>query len=582
MISDLNVVHPSWIFPVTVCGLLLWAVFIWKERKRYGQTRFRVNVGVAFLTLLSLALLALQPQTLDVKHTGNIVLLTEGYDKMQLDSLKRTDRSLRTVRYKHNTPIYAKENPPKAIFILGQGIEPFDFWQVEGFPVHYLGGGKLRGITRFAYRNPASPGEDAVFNGQFSRPKKGHTLLLQGPGEVPLDSLVLEEAEVQNFQLRTPMKLQGRYVYTILEKDAKGKIQSQDPIPLEVNAPDTLQILMVNSFPTFETKYLKNYLAEQGHKVLVRSQMTKGRFKMENFNRESSSLTTFSENSLSPFDMLIIDANSLAALGSGERTVLESSIKEKGLGVFIQPTTEYYNTKAGPFSFDFIPDKSKEAGTQGWPKPLLNKSSWIFKPDFKLLALHTYETKTLSAYKKVGVGSVGTTVLENTYELLLQGEVTAYKDLWSTIIGGLSKKNTPLIDWSENAVLAFKDQPYSYSFRTQINDPVIKANEGYTLPIAEEVEINGWWKGNTYPKEIGWQKLYLEQDTTAVLFFYSADASSWKGLRAYSKQGENKRNFNYATGDKSPQKVLKTISPVVFFLIFVLGMGYLWLEPKLK
>ncbi len=314
----------------------------------------------------------------------------------------------------------------------------------------------------------------------------------------------------------------------------------------------------------------------------MRSKITTGKFKTENYNREKGQISTFSEANLEPFDLLIIDANSLDGLGRDERRAVENSVREKGLGVFIQPNANYFNNSTGIFSFTFLSDSSKEALLDKDHKHPISKNPFSFKPDVLLTALHTSDSNILSAYKNVGRGGIGTTVLENTYELLLQGEQEIYQDFWSKIMNSIGKRAVPIVDWSDNMLLAFKDKPFDFKLRTAENKPSIRAHEGYAIPIQEEVTINGLWKGITYPRNVGWQKLYMQEDTTSVFTYYSADSAYWKGVRAFNNQVQNRRNFQVAMADKTQSKVRTPIPQILFFLLFVLGMGYLWLVPKLK
>ncbi|MFT5216322.1 MAG: hypothetical protein ACI83H_001444 [Glaciecola sp.] len=119
----------------------------------------------------------------------------------------------------------------------------------------------------------------------------------------------------QTFKLSTQLNIIGNYEYNIVEKDSLGSIISSNPIGVRVNSENTLSILIINGFPAFETKYLKNYLAEKGHEVVVRSQVTRGKFKYEYFNKTTKPPVDFSEKSIQNYDLVIIDSQSFRSLG---------------------------------------------------------------------------------------------------------------------------------------------------------------------------------------------------------------------------------------------------------------------------
>lgn len=95
--------------------------------------------------------------------------------------------------------------------------------------------------------------------------------------------------------------------------------------------------MILNGFPTFESKYLKNYLAETGHRVVVKNQLTAARYKYEYFNITSKPVIDITKEKLTLFDLLIIDSKSLKNLSNRERTTLKNVVKESGMGILIQP-----------------------------------------------------------------------------------------------------------------------------------------------------------------------------------------------------------------------------------------------------
>lgn len=148
------------------------------------------------------------------------------------------------------------------------------------------------------------------------------------------------------------MKTAGKLVYRLIEKDSVGNELSENPIPVEVQPNKVFNVLIINDFPTFETKYLKDCLAEMGHKVLIRSKLTSNRYKFEYFNREQVPLSVFSQATLESFDLLIIDSQSLRNLPNSAKNGLEMAINQDGLGVFVQADITFFAERR--FSFTKI------------------------------------------------------------------------------------------------------------------------------------------------------------------------------------------------------------------------------------
>ncbi|WP_109097407.1 hypothetical protein [Aquimarina sp. AU58] len=584
MIDQITFLNENWILQIGIGGIILWFVFIWKEWPEFGKRRFWIKITISFLAITSLAIIALKPAISTANTiTTKMVLLTEGYDKEQLDSLARIHKKLKKHLYKANHPIFDGVDTPDSVFVLGYGVKPYDLWQLDNYNVSYLGRKTPSGVIRFKYDYKNTVGKRQVFTGLYANPQKGNRLILEGPGGAGLDSVSLLVGEQQKFEFTTNLNVKGNYLFSLVEKDTLGKILSTDPIPLIVEDSTPLKIVVINGFPTFETKYLKNYLAEMGHQVLVRSQITKGRYKFEYFNMERVPMGTFSKKNLESFDLVIIDANSLKNLGRASRIALENSVKENGLGIFIQPDSNFFRASNGLGAFNFVSEKNTETRLDSETKAKLSKHAFVFKDEFLLQHIHTKpNTKIISGYKRIGNGRVGTTVLENTYELVLDGHTTAYQQIWSKLITSLSRKETPQIEWETTSIIAYKDHPFTFEVRTSISKPIVKTNKKYSVSMRSDIDIKNLWKGVTYPRDFGWNTQFIEQDTTKVFEYFVADTSHWKSQMVYKTIEENKRHYKKSLKSETIQNhTIRPIPLLGFYLLFLLCAGYLWLEPKL-
>jgi hypothetical protein len=137
-----------------------------------------------------------------------------------------------------------------------------------------------------------------MVKGLYQKSSTREPIVLEDPAGAGLDSIILNSEKEQAFHLGTNLKVAGNYVFSLAIKDSLGNLISRDPLPIVVNEKEKLKILVLNSFPTFETRTLKNFLAEAGHGLVVRSQITRGRFKYEYLNTEPVSIGSLSETTL--------------------------------------------------------------------------------------------------------------------------------------------------------------------------------------------------------------------------------------------------------------------------------------------
>ncbi|WP_034920832.1 hypothetical protein [Gillisia sp. CAL575] len=580
MIDRLTFLNDAWSWPIILGVVVLLLVFVWKEWHQFPSTRFFLKVGVVFLGICSLAIIALKPAFLNYEGSGNLILLTENYLQFSLDSLKKEYKRIKVLKYDEYASIINEIESADTIFVLGNGIKTYDRWQLEGEFIKYIKGASPEGIIKFKYQLENTVGDSAVFTGLYSKPNKGIRLLLEGPGGEVLDSVILSDASEKSFQLITNLKSAGNYIYNLVEKDSIGTILSSDPIPIKVKERDNLKILVINGFPIFETKYLKNFLAELGHEIIVRSQVTKGKFKYEAFNTKQDPIRNLNIQILESSDLLLIDYNSLKKLSSSERNNLEKSVSENGLGVFIQPEAGLFKSNSGFLSFDFIPENSAEVSLPVNIK--LSKYPFSFKQDLTIQPVQTSGKQILSAYKRMGQGKVGSSVLQNTYELLLEGHSIAYQQLWTKHINSISKRAIPLAEWQSNSKLGTLNEPFQFQVRTSVPDPIVRNEDGAIIPLRRAIDIPSLWTGTTYPNRTGWQQLKLQQDSTNLFDIYVTESEKWNALKSYQRIQENQRNLSSGDSSQINYKKAIPINLLYFYLLFLLCMGYLWLEPKLR
>lgn len=580
MIDKFTFLNDSYSWPIFLGAAVLIIVFIWKEWHQFSSTRFYLKILVIILAICSLAMIALKPAFFNSETSGNVILLTEGYRKSSLDSLKLEHKKIKVLNYDEDIPFIEKLEDKDTIFILGNGIKSFDFWQLEDKATTYIEGEELKGIIKFKYQPEHPIGDNAIFKGLYSRPTEGNILVLEGAGGQTLDSVKLEMGKKQEFKLAADLKSDGNFVFSLVEKDSLGTILTSNPIPLKITEKEALKILIINGFPTFETKYLKNFMAEMDHEVIVKSQVTKGKYKHEAFNTEISDVGNLSEKLLESYDLLIIDFNSYKTLYTSEKNALERAVREDGLGVFIQPEPALFQSNSGFANFDFNHESRVELLLQENLK--LKKYQYSFQPGLTVEPILTSENKILSAFKRIGQGKVGSSVSGNTYELLLDGHKSEYQKLWTKHINAISKRAIPLAEWSSNSNVVIQDEPFQFQIRTLIPNPIVRNKESAVIPLKMDIDIPTLWSGITYSNVVGWEHLSLQQDSTYIFDYYVTASEKWKTLRAYDQIQANKRNSGTLSNLNKKSSNPTPINPIYLYLIFLICMGYLWLEPKMR
>lgn len=577
MIDNIFFENKHLLLPAVLVVALLFLFFLWKE---WGGTRkqFLVNSLVGFFALVTLLLITLKPTILSKGKPLEIALLTDGYRESSLDSLKKLKRNLKVSQYSKGKNLFDPDDKPTKVYVLGHGIAKYDLWQLENKLTMYISGEKLIGITRLKYNSQPNVGELISVKGLYKNPKKGNSLFLVNPSGESLDSTSFSKSNSQKFQLSTKAKLEGRVVYSLIEKDSLNAIVKMNSLPVSIKKKKFLKVLIVNLFPTFETKYLKNFLAEKNHKVIVRNQVSKDRFKYEYFNTAKEKVS-FSSKILATFDLLIIDTKSFLSLGRNQRRILKTVIEDERLGVFIQPDKKIFETRNTIANFKFLSNRQNIFSTNN-SNQSISKYNYVFREDNLLEPIHQKKSKIYSAFTYLGAGKIGTSVAKETYQLALLGKLNSYHKFWTDIINSISKKQLYTTEWSKIQKFSYRDEPFYFDFQTNDISPEVILDSNQVL-LRQNVNNQNFWKGKMYPNTIGWHLLKIKSDSTNVFSFYTFKNNEYITLNQFETKRINKQAFKKTSDFYEDVTFKKDVNLFWFYLIFLSCVGYLWLEPKL-
>ncbi|WP_370173431.1 hypothetical protein [Leeuwenhoekiella palythoae] len=577
--SELTFVHSaSWI-PGLIAAIALFAVFVVKEwPRRSGSFVWRLAAGlVAVLALLAIALKPAHLTSVDGKQG---VLLTSGYQEAQLDSLREINPELKELMYQD----YIDRDELDSIsqlFILGSGVKPYDFWQLDGRTVKFLKTEIPNGINQLSYSKIRSEGEDLNLTARYLKPKSGNQIVLQAPGNLGLDSIQFTAATDTVFSLQGTVKAPGDFVYTLAEKDSLGTLVNKQPLPIHINPEKQLQVVMLSAFPSFEFKYLKNYLAELNHQVLVRSQLTQGRFKYEYFNQERKPFNALTTSGLNDLDLLILDAGAWQSLLRNEQNSIKDAITQEGLGVFLMSSEELFYGSQPLIDFDFTRTAQTEVELQDGT--VVSTFGYYLNPATNFNATLKSGNQILVGQRFLGFGSVSTTVLSNTYALQLKGNQERYKSLWSDILKNVLKPESDMVFYEETEQIVRPNEPYTIKFRTAVSEFTLTDIDGNSIPVIQDPDIPELWLATFYPEETGWFTLrFSAGDTISEYAYYVFAEEDWQARAAMALTKANQDNFTKGNAEVEELQVKRPINPIYFFILFVLAMGYLWLEPKLE
>jgi len=576
-----GILNDSLLWPALSAALLLLALFTYKEWRDVQGNGLFLRLLLAVCAIGALLALVLKPTIRQELEQFKALVLTPGYNSRVADSLQKAHPGIRTLEYQPGQLLQPNPSFTSAI-VLGHGLAPYDLWQLEGRQVTFLPAESPAGISRLNPTPEGVLGRKVSIKGVYNNPVEGHRILLRDPGGNPRDSAVMPGGSQWPFRLESVPKAPGNLTYLLEEQDSSGQVVRTDPVPLRIRRPSPMRILILNTFPTFETRYLKNLLAEKGNEVVVRSQLTRGAYKFEYLNRKAQPVYQLSGENLQEFDLLISDAPSYQGLGASSRAALRKSIEETGLGLLIQADARYLGLPEDQAYFGFRPD-GRTTWDAGYDKGLvLEKYPYAFSMDFPIQPIVLPNGKQVGAYRPMGEGKVVTTLLKDTYQWVLQGKAEAYRELWTVLLSQAAAENKAPIAWEARTGLPRQDEPFEFRIRGTLPDQEVKNERGLRLPLKQDLWNPTLWKGRDYPERSGWNHLRFASDSLPDFPYYVYGEGDWEVLGIESTLHDNRRFFHGIPEPDVISEGLVPVSPIWFYALFLASMGWLWLGPRLR
>jgi hypothetical protein len=560
---------PLWII-VTV-SIAFTLLFGWLEWKR--NTKFLwIRLVAVVVMMLSVLLYLLQPALQRERTTSGVVVLTKNYRVAQADSVREKNSDFRFIVMPDAAPYLNAQELTSANEVLnykdeikiiaGDGLP---VWALPNSGFSFLKGTKPDGIVNlnkpekiYANRKVNLTG---VWNGAAI------TLILESPGGI-VDSVKVA-AGTNSFVLSFTPQQTGKFLFSL-----KAPTSKEEVLPIEVLPTRSLQVLMLQSYPSAETRYLKSFLIEQGHAVAMRTQVSKINYRTEFGNRSSINLNRITNELLNEFDLVIL-ANE-TALTKTDQTVLETATRS-GLGLLWLPAAEELQKPLFGFELSNFADDTAHVRVNNKTTVLPAVAARI-KTDVPSLA---NARRALSGYNFSGAGKIGVQLLQETYTQLATGEPEMYSSLWSPLLEALARPTSVATKIKvKNDFPIYVQEPIEIEMISNQSLPELVV-DSVALPLRENVVIDNYWTTSFWAAQSGWHAVTSPADST-MTNFYVFKSDQWQGVRSSALQNLNRAHESaYANESETTVVETKRISSFWFFVLFLLSAGFLWLVPKL-
>jgi hypothetical protein len=578
--------HP--LFPTW--GILLLTVpllyFVWKE---YTRPHKFLILRLAAMTLAILSILGaiLRPFYHEDKTASLILVLTEGYARDKADSIVKSNPEIKICRSNHAEPYplstvssFNSLDRSAIRFVIGAGLPPEMLDRMDENKFTFIAGTAPEGITEVRVANRIRVNQRNLIQGTINTRNKTVIRLLS-PGGVE-DSVIVGSG-TSSFALSFKPKQPGLYLCTMDTRGTDGK-RSSESLPVEVVNEQKLRILILQEFPAAEVRYLKNHLAEKGHAIALRYQISKSRFGNEYANLAPLRTDHLTKELLDAFDLVMADDKILQRLNGTEADILESSVRN-GLGLIItfvgtpekgKTVNRYIPLVAGRVNSDTVHVRLSGAKRFTIPAVPIDLAE-----DPAIHPIIRTGKRLLSGYYYSGAGKVGFQLLRETYRLVLEGSSDDYSFVWTPLLEMTSRTKWENFNISiTRPIPYFPDEPVAVEVISSGLHPVLRC-DSVRLPLTEDALIDDRWTGKLWAGKPGWHQFTFDKDSTHLNYFVSKPGS-WNALELMNRKKANQAfNSSVAVQPATKETEEKEISALWFYLIFLLSSGFLWLAPKL-
>lgn len=548
-----------------------------------------------------MALLLAPPVINRTYSASQAILLTPGYHPDSLRSLLTQLRPMPQVYHFDSAAsegvavtdftAFREQYPAvQTLHVLGNGLEEEELTRLKAIRlVPHLS--KLpAGVLSASWPQRITLGEEVQVQGKFTAPGNATTLYLQAAGG-RRDSVEIKKGIKQNFALRFIPKTSGQFVFALQWKGEEDSVH-QEAIPIMVQEPRLLNVLLLSSAPSFEVKFLKNALAQQGHGVAVRSQVSKGIYQTELVNLSGLNLNRLSEPLLQKFDVVLLDGATLQGLSGQEKQVLQKAVRQQGLGIMTSFSEN--SPKRVPFFAEGVLRQISQKQARNAPVqwtgqtkgPVLAVSGKVLQPQEgqQALAWEKNPQQALVVHYRKGLGQVGVSLVSETFPLALEGKENLYQHFWANVLTTLAK---PIQENSitQEPAMARVHQPLlvEASAGNVMGKKAMSAASGKTLDLvsAQGSLLPGRQVFTIWPQEKGWHSLALKEGN-ASLYVYPQTSRQ-------TQQLQNRQKATLAATAQTlgkPHAMKDVTRPEAFPLWpfglgLLLALGFLWLEEKI-
>lgn len=560
------------------------------EARRANRRHLGLRIAAALVAAASLAALVRPPSLPSLApRTDAALLVTPGADAAAVDRLHDSLPGLPVLTWPDSVAdlgeLRRRLPDLRHLHVSGWGLRE-SFWSGhDELSVIFHPSPSPRGFRHLAWPGVVRLGDEVPITARIDDTAPIGLAWIEHPDGIR-DTLPAAALIDSVARFRVVPRAEGPATYLI----GTGTLAAET-LHVMVRPPRPPAVLILEGAPSFETTFLRRWLADQGAAVAVRTRLSRSQFRTERINLPGAVLGTITEALLDRFDLVMLDGSTLQALSGMERGALDRAIREGGLGLLVAPDS-LARRDAQQFPFRLAstgdldgrmvrPQWSGQRGGTGAPVPALAEE--IVAEEGVRPLMRDPVGRIVAATTAHGAGVVGTSMIAAPSRWLLEEEPMAFAGYWQAMIAALARNRSdqwalapdapPAVDLALSLVLVTVDT---------LPQATVTRPDGTvdTLGLARDpAEPHRWW-GRYWPLEPGWHQA-TNRDGEPYPFHVSVMAESAR--EAAARLGATARRADAPPVDpgRSPEPARRPLPPLLPFLALVVATGVLWGEGRL-
>lgn len=399
---------------------------------------------------------------------------------------------------------------------------------------------------------------------------------------------IVERSEVEidgSFNLSGNTRSPGRFLYRLELTNSADDVTESQALPVHIVEPEPIDLLILLSAPSFESRYLKNWAGRGGARLAIRTTISDERYLSEFVARDALTLDRLDRSSLAAFDVIVADQRAWHTFDTATRNAIFAAVEQNGLGLVVMALDANLALDDGNRFPVLKPDTTRDVALLVDDAAAAANTVTLAAASFGTelardnVIMSDISGRPVAAALALGKGRVGVTLVTDSHKLVTSGNLQQHAQYWRTLMHTMSPPVTQPGSEISPALPMVNQRVQVCVFGEPLANEAI-VNDALRLALVPQLyrpnEHCGYW----WPHQIGWHVLKMGAVTRHLYVFGAQD---WEGIRHADATAATllaaQRQPVVSLSDKTP---LTTLPRWWFALLLLVVAGLLWLEQKLR